>query len=621
MIRDLPARLLATMLVGAALGALFGWADSIRALLRPGNVLVGAFLPASVMLHALLGMTAGLVLGPLASGRAILTAGAPVLFVVLIVNVDFLPSFTAPISIAVDLAGLAVFVVLAMILRVRLDSPRPVRALIGVGVLILASFGLLFARSGSREEGEAPLVTGSTKTSVVMIVIDTLRADALGTYGYNRATDPRLRALAAEGVVFECVRVASTWTKPSTASILTGLHPSVHGAVFHDETLPPEAETLAEILRVAGHRTGAFSANPWISPTFGFGQGFDRFEVRRPSVLGSGTLIGKAVFTARLSFRNAMTGLLYRALRSYERLVPSHGETFEDEPSGDLLTDRAMAWLDGGEGPFFLYLHLMEPHAPYTPPSPFAGRFDPGGPGPAPDRYPAYSGMLPWDEGSPLVPDALARLRAAYDGEVATADAAVGRLLGELDRRGLLDDALVCVTADHGEEFYEHRAWGHGHSLHPEVVRVPWILRLPGRAHAGRRVAGAVSSVDIAPTLLDLLGIVLPDPVREPSGISLAASARTGQPVPPDRIVLSEVKTPTETLRLAATAEHGLIAHDGRGRSGHSAFGAPSGDLSGKLEQILKTVFEAFATTALRSGRARLSDEERDTFEGLGYAR
>jgi arylsulfatase A-like enzyme len=330
-----------------------------------------------------------------------------------------------------------------------------------------------------------------------------------------------------------------------------------------------------------------------------------------------------------MKFRDPLTGALVAGLRAADGLLPESDVTYEDEPSGDLLVDRALAWLDEGDGPFFLYLHLMEPHTPYAPPSPFRERFDPGGEGPAPERYPAYLGMLPWDRGRSLPPDELARLRGAYDGEVATADAAIGKLLDGLAARGRLEDTLVTVLSDHGEEFQEHGAWGHGHSLYREVVWVPWILRLPGDAHAGRRVPGATSTADLMPTILDLLGLTILDPAREPDGLSLGPVVRGEGSVAADRVVVAEVRTPGERLRLAATDGRTVIAHEGRGTGGSTVYdlGSDPGQARGReaegdrLERSLRAIFEALGKRALGPGRAAVSEEEREALRGLGYAR
>lgn len=303
------------------------------------------------------------------------------------------------------------------------------------------------------------------RQNVLLYLIDTLRADRVGAYGGRRGLTPRIDALAREGVVFENTTAASSWTKPSTATILTGLPPAVHGATRLDRRLPPGVRTLAEVLRDRGYRTGGWSANAHVTAANGFAQGFERFE-------------------------------------------------FLDELArAEALNARALAWLDespaapGGKAtPFFLYLHPIDPHAPYEPPEDLRRRFAEG--------IPSGSGSLTrveevyraLDRRRPEARALLARMPPLYDAEVAAVDRSFGALLDGLQKRGLLADTLVLVISDHGEEFGEHGGLGHGKTLYREVLDVPWILRLP-RATTGRRISGGAAHIDVMPTLLGALGI------------------------------------------------------------------------------------------------------------------
>jgi len=317
--------------------------------------------------------------------------------------------------------------------------------------------------------------------------VDTLRADAVGYSGApGAAATPVLDALARESAVFTRCRAPCSWTKPSTASLLTGLYPSQHGAVDFESLLPGEAVTLAEVLRAAGWRTAAFSDNPFVSPEFGFGQGFESFSGRHPSPLARGTLLLQAFAQVRLRIAG--------------------GAAFSFGPGVDLGADRILGdgvdflLRQGDARPAFAYCHLIEPHYPYTPPPPFDGgrpRVDP----------PHSSGILPFDS-FPDVPAAeAATMRANYLGEVSAADAAIGRAVERLRKAGTLDRTLLVVTSDHGEEFHEHGGWTHGQSLYEELVRVPLLLRGPG-VPAGRTCNGLASLVDVAPTILELARVV-----------------------------------------------------------------------------------------------------------------
>ncbi len=314
----------------------------------------------------------------------------------------------------------------------------------------------------------APPVPGK-RPNVLLYLIDTLRADRVGAYGSTRGLTPRIDALARQGVVFERTTAASSWTKPSTATILTGLPPAVHGATRLDRRLPSAVQTLAEVLRDAGYRTGGWSANAHVTAATGFDQGFERFEfldeLARAEALG----------------RRALAWL--------------------DESA------RASSGLDRTQAPpFFLYVHAIDPHAPYEPPEDLRRRFAP--------NVPAGSGSLgqveavyrALDRKHPEAKALLARMPPLYDAEIAGIDRSFGALLDELDRRGELRHTLVVVISDHGEEFGEHGGLGHGKTLYREVLDVPWIVRLPGQS-AGRRIAAPAAHLDVMPTILAALGI------------------------------------------------------------------------------------------------------------------
>lgn len=334
----------------------------------------------------------------------------------------------------------------------------------------------------------------STRPNVLVYLVDTLRADRLGAYGDGRGLTPAIDAFAAEGVVFEDTVAQAPWTRPAVATLLTGLDPLVHGVTTLDDRLAEEAETLPEILRRTGYRTAAFSTNWHVIPETGLAQGFDDF-----------------VFTP-------------------------------DDFRADAVNRRVVAWLDehrprstepDRREPFFLYVHTLDPHAPYEPPEPFRGRYAPGAPPDAGsreflERIYAADGPEQRDERVRL----MAQVRDLYDGEVAFADQAFGDLLQALRDRGLYDDTLVVFLSDHGEELDEHGHLGHGYDLYREVLQVPFIVRLPGgeRPEGRARVAETVQQTDLLPTVLGRLGIEPPAPLRgELPGIDLfAPSSRSG---------------------------------------------------------------------------------------------
>lgn len=324
------------------------------------------------------------------------------------------------------------------------------------------------------------------RPSVVLVVIDTLRADHLGVYGYGRATSPRLDVLARRGTRFARAHAPSSWTAPSVASILTGRYPAVHGVERSTAVLGANVPTIAETFRAAGWRTVAYSANPaFVTPEMGFARGFERFEVLKgPEVPADDP------------------GDKVQADQSMKRFVRV--------ATAAELTDAVLADLDAAprDRPQLLYVHYFDPHAAYVPPPSYVERFGvaPGDLARADRQWKAMAGLH-----VPADPKDLTKLVALYDGEIAYTDEHVGRLLDGIATR-LPGPLVVAVTADHGEEFGEHDGMLHARTLFEEQVRVPLILFGDGVATA-RVVEEPVSLVGLFATLATLAGIAPPPDV------------------------------------------------------------------------------------------------------------
>ena len=293
------------------------------------------------------------------------------------------------------------------------------------------------------------------RPSLLLVTIDTLRADRVGAYGYAAAETPVLDALARRGVRFASAQSTTPLTGPSHATILTGTYPPQHGVRENVSFLLDERHpTLATRLKRHGYATGAFVGAYPVAAGFGFGQGFDHFS---------------------------------------EGLHPNPGIGQGAERPGNEVADAAVAWLGAAPAPFLAWVHFYDPHAPYAPPPPFRERF----------------------AGRP------------YDGEIAFTDAQLGRLVEALRAAGREDDTVVAVLADHGEGLGEHGEAGHGALIYESTLRVPLLLSGPGVA-AGRVAGEAVGTVDLVPTLLDLLGL---PPAEGLPGRSLRP-ALEGRPLP-----------------------------------------------------------------------------------------
>ncbi len=324
--------------------------------------------------------------------------------------------------------------------------------------------------------------------SLVLISLDTLRADRLGCYGYQRDTSPTLDRLAGEAVLFEYAVSQANETVRSHRSLLTSAYPA-EAMARRDRVM------LATRLREAGFATGAFTDGGPMSKDFGFHQGFDQFE----------------------EWGNGL----------------------------DLKRNQALKWLDSlphGRR-FFLFVHCFDIHAPYAPPPAYREIFGKGNPSRIEPKQTAEIGrrirnILSEDQGAvtgerlELSRDDRLRMSDLYDCGIRYTDEMLDQLLRDLDSRGLLENTIIVVLSDHGEEFWDHGSVLHGHTLYQEMTHVPLIVRVPGLP--ARRVAEPVALIDLQPTLLELLGV---DAAGDAKGVSLApllrgeAAARGGGPL------------------------------------------------------------------------------------------
>ena len=300
--------------------------------------------------------------------------------------------------------------------------------------------------------------------NVVLVIIDTLRADHMSLYGYERQTTPHLDKLSENGSVFEHAYSASSWTLPGIASILTGLYPTEHGAGGPRplRRLREGVPTLPQYLSVAGYATGAVANVSFLDPRFGMAIGFDHYDLER-----------------------AGSTELRRA---------------------DESLDDALEWLDqrNRSKPFFLLLHLFDVHHQFDAPEPARGVFTDA----FADRYGDSLATLQSREEAARRAD-VEFIKAAYDEEILWVDSQIGRLFEKLRERNLHKTTWIALTADHGEAFLgEHTHKGHGNSLYDEVMRVPLVLWGPDIPAA--RYQEPVSTVDIVPTLLDLVKLEVP---------------------------------------------------------------------------------------------------------------
>jgi arylsulfatase A-like enzyme len=267
-------------------------------------------------------------------------------------------------------------------------------------------------------------------------------------------------------VLFENTISQSPWTLPSFATVLTSLYPNQHGAMTIVTRVRSSVPTLAMVLKAEGYATGAVVNASVLRPEFGLDRGFDHYDP-----------------------------------------TPSGGRR------ADGTTRDVLEWIDQHkDGPFLMFAHYFDPHEPYDPPAPYDTLFDQdyegriGNSFVLHDHFPNVVGTR-FDDLHVLAPRDWDHIRALYDGEIAFTDRAVGELLGGLEDRSLNDNTLIVFLSDHGEEFFEHAGFGHGHSLYGEVIRVPLMFILPGTVSQGRTVSRQVRLIDVMPTILEILGI------------------------------------------------------------------------------------------------------------------
>jgi arylsulfatase len=304
--------------------------------------------------------------------------------------------------------------------------------------------------------------------NVIWIVLDALRADHLSAYGYERDTAPNLAAIAQDGVVFDAAFTSTTWTRPAAATLLTSTYPRVHGVHRLSDRLGLGVPTVAELLGEAGVQTAAFSAAGNVSTSVGLGRGFDHFVD------------------------------LYQGSDRDLQADPRRASNQVHLPTAEEVFDSYSQWRKGASRtqPSLAMLWFLDIHAPYDPPSEYRifGRSRSEAP-------PSHKLDVSFRSAS-----AASRLQDWYDSEIRYVDAVLGRIVDQLQTSGLYDETAIMIFSDHGEAFFEHGAFGHGLLPHEELIKIPLIMKLPGSAHAGRRVSELAWIGDLGPTSAGLLG-------------------------------------------------------------------------------------------------------------------
>jgi arylsulfatase len=358
------------------------------------------------------------------------------------------------------------------------------------GMLAALGTGLLIADAVATVPATAPAPTGQLAVApdynVILISIDSLRADHMSAYGYRRDTSPTMAALASDGVLFRNASSTTAWTLPGHMSILTGRSLLGHGVVTDAQKLGDDIPTLAESLKGAGYTSHAIVSAPYVEARYGFDRGFDSYDDQ----------------TIRFA---------------------THGASYK-EVTAPLLQKTAAEWLDrNGSQKFFLFLHYWDVHYDYAPGPPYDTMFDPHYEGQIDGVNFYFNDAVHAD----MAERDLEHVLALYDGEIRLVDDHIAKLRAKLDELGVGGKTIIVVTADHGDEFFEHDRKGHHRTLYDEILRVPLIVYVPGAKPQRSEVAMETSTIDVMPTVLGLVGAPIPPGVE---GTDLTGVAYLGRP-------------------------------------------------------------------------------------------
>ena len=442
----------------------------------------------------------------------------------------------------------------------RLGERRGERA----GVLALAA--VLALNAAVLIDG---IVTVPDGPNIVLIGIDTWRADHVSSYGYGRATTPGIDEVAEEGLYFTNAYSTTSWTLPSFHSILTGLYMSSHGVISGQFKLAHSQNTFAEILRERGYRTAGFISGTYLKKVFGFDQGFDVYE--------------ESVTRAKLM------------------------ETYQDITSPD-MTGFVLPWVERNSNRrFFLFIHYWDPHFDFIPPPPYDEIFDPYYEGDIDGTNFQHSGRVNAD----MDRRDLDHIIALYDGEIRWTDLHVDSLFATLEDLDLMGETVVILVGDHGEEFFEHGYKGHRRTLYDEVIHVPLIMMIPGFERSGG-FDTAVSTVDILPTVLDVLKVECPTPMDGESLIPVISGEALRRDTP---IVVSELGYHL----TAVIKDNWKIIHDSDSESYELYdLGSDPGETRNLISENATEARELGRHLGdwLRLRRSRMSDAPRATTDG-----
>jgi len=384
--------------------------------------------------------------------------------------------------------GLAVAIVGAAIVSLVRGSRRTAIWSGVIAYVLLVAVGVVASVAAKPAPDDAafqPPATPASGPNIILLVMDALRADYLPLFSEEAVAEtPRLEAFAGDAVKFQNTFSHASWTKPSFATIFSGLYPEGHTATAKTSSLPGEVKTFPELLTGGGYYTKGLANNPNITAIFNFHQGFVDYVDLKPDLM---------FWASPSSSKLSLYSVLRKVRERIEAGLPWSSMAVTDfyQPA-ESVTRTTLDWLDGDERPeetpFFLFVHYMDTH------DPFMDWENPG------------VGYARARMESPNPDEDLEPMKRAYNLEIEYLDKHLGALFDGLRERGLYDDSLIIFTADHGEEFYDHDGWWHGQTLFDELIHIPLLVKLPGNAMAGQVNLDLARHIDLGPTILQFAG-------------------------------------------------------------------------------------------------------------------
>jgi arylsulfatase A-like enzyme len=427
---------------------------------------------------------------------------------------------------ALFLAVLFLFVVILTVLLFHYLFNRKIRCGLVLVFWLLSLLCYFIQPSSSDEPSKETFISkGKPIPYIIIITIDSLRKDAVSSYNTDHQLTPNIDKFSKESYIFTRAIAPTSWTLPSMASMMTGMPPEVHQATRHHHKVTEKLPTLPGQLRKAGYYTAAIGINPTLSKKTNISQGFIYYDFYPKFSTGRslGSKIRKHLFT-------------YVPAEKLADVTSEHLELdFKSFISTDKLTDLSIEWIRSNkEKNFFLWIHYFDPHVPYSPPKPYIKKASPS----LGDVFDRPDDILT----KSFVPDRTERewIKSLYLGEVKYIDHNIGRLLEAMKGMGIYENSFIILTSDHGEEFWDHGEYYHGHSLYNELIQIPLIIKVPGKKEK-KRVERRISLEHLLPTIMDLCGLEMNNrDLYKPSFLSLLGNKN--EPFPESPIICSSLR-------------------------------------------------------------------------------